>query len=74
MLQPPSSTVSSYPSNDSRNARVAWLGADINLKTNKAIPDASAAAVRKALAAPRYREAAVRIGTAIAASPDTAPR
>ena len=51
------------------NARVAWSGAGINLKTNQATPDAAAAAVRKVLADPRYREAAVRLGTEIAASP-----
>jgi UDP:flavonoid glycosyltransferase YjiC (YdhE family) len=53
------------------NARVAWSGAGINLKTNTANPDATAAAVRKVLADPRYREAAVRLGTEIAASPGT---
>lgn len=49
-------------------ARVAWSGAGINLRTNRARSDDVAKAVRKVLADPSYRQHAQRIGTAIGES------
>ncbi|WP_139004001.1 glycosyltransferase [Arthrobacter crystallopoietes] len=49
-------------------ARVAWSGAGINLRTNRAKPAAVAKAVRRVLSNGSYREASTRIGRAIQAS------
>ena len=49
-------------------ARVAWSGTGINLRTNRAKPQAVAQAVRAVLADSSYREASSRIGGAIRAS------
>lgn len=49
-------------------ARVAWSGAGINLRTNRAKPDTVAKAVRKVLGDPSYRQHAQRIGKAIEGS------
>lgn len=49
-------------------ARVAWSGTGINLRTNRAAPDAVAKAVRAVLSDGSYREASRRIGSAIRAS------
>ncbi|SDI96528.1 UDP-glucoronosyl and UDP-glucosyl transferase [Arthrobacter subterraneus] len=49
-------------------ARVAWSGAGIDLRTNRAKPDDVAKAVRKVLADPSYGQHAQRIGRAIAES------
>lgn len=49
-------------------ARVAWSGTGINLRTNRATPQAAAQAVRAVLAERSYREASGRIGSAIRAS------
>lgn len=46
-------------------ARVAWSGAGINLRTNRAAPDAVAKAVRRVLEDGSYREASSRIGSSI---------
>jgi MGT family glycosyltransferase len=54
------------------NARVAWSGAGIDLRTDAPTSKAMAAAVRTVLADGRYREAADRIGTAIRRSPGPA--
>lgn len=51
------------------NARVAWSGAGINLKTNRPTATQVREAVRKVLADDRYRKASARIGADIAASP-----
>ena len=50
------------------SARVAWSGTGINLRTNRATPDAAAKAVRTVLSDSSYREASNRIGSAIRAS------
>ncbi|MFE4229067.1 glycosyltransferase [Arthrobacter sp. NPDC056886] len=50
------------------SARVAWSGTGINLRTNRATPEAVAKAVRTILSNSSYREASSRIGTAIRAS------
>lgn len=50
------------------SARVAWSGAGINLRTNRATPEAVAKAVRTVLSNSSYREASSRIGTTIRAS------
>ncbi|SDL46774.1 UDP:flavonoid glycosyltransferase YjiC, YdhE family [Arthrobacter sp. ov407] len=50
------------------SARVAWSGTGINLRTNRATPEAVAKAVRTVLSNSSYREASGRIGTAIRAS------
>ena len=50
------------------SARVAWSGTGINLRTNRATPEAVAKAVRTVLSNSSYREASNRIGTAIRAS------
>ena len=50
------------------SARVAWSGTGINLRTNRAAPDAVAKAVRAVLANSSYREASIRIGNSIRAS------
>ena len=47
------------------SARVAWSGTGINLRTNRAKPEAVAKAVRAVLSDPSYREASTRIGVAI---------
>jgi MGT family glycosyltransferase len=47
------------------SARVAWSGSGINLRTNRAKPDAVAKAVRAVLSSPSYRDASNRIGLAI---------
>ncbi len=49
-------------------ARVAWSGTGINLRTNRATPEAVAKAVRTVLSDASYREASSRIGEAIRAS------
>ncbi|MDQ0821666.1 UDP:flavonoid glycosyltransferase YjiC (YdhE family) [Arthrobacter sp. V4I6] len=49
-------------------ARVAWSGTGINLRTNRARPQAVARAVRAVLSDSSYREASSRIGSAIRAS------
>lgn len=49
-------------------ARVAWSGTGINLRTNRAKPQAVANAVRAVLSDSSYREASSRIGGAIRAS------
>lgn len=49
-------------------ARVAWSGAGINLRTNRATPEAVARAVRTVLADSSYREASGRLGGAIRTS------
>lgn len=49
-------------------ARVAWSGTGINLRTNRAAPEAVAKAVRTVLGNGSYREASGRIGRAILAS------
>lgn len=46
-------------------ARVAWSGAGINLRTNRATPEAVAKAVRTVLTDSSYREASGRIGSSI---------
>ncbi|WP_345752175.1 glycosyltransferase [Microbacterium rhizophilus] len=53
-------------------ARVAWSGTGINLKTRSPKPAAVRRAVRRVLGDPRYREAAARIGSDIAAAPGLA--
>jgi UDP:flavonoid glycosyltransferase YjiC (YdhE family) len=50
------------------SARVSWSGSGINLRTNRATPEAVAKAVRTVLSTSSYREASSRIGTAIRAS------
>jgi hypothetical protein len=50
------------------SARVAWSGTGINLRTNRATPEAVAKAVRTVLSNSSYRDASSRIGTAIQAS------
>ena len=49
-------------------ARVAWSGAGINLRTNRATPEAVARAVRTVLTDSSYREASGRIGGSIRTS------
>ncbi len=49
-------------------ARVAWSGAGINLRTNRATPEAVARAVRTVLANSSYREASGRVGGSIRTS------
>jgi len=51
------------------NARVAWSGVGINLKTDTPKPATIRAAAKRVLASPVYRAAAAAIGTEIAASP-----
>ena len=50
------------------NARVAWSGVGINLRSNRPTPMQVRDAVRKVLADARYRAASARIGADIAAS------
>lgn len=54
------------------NARVAWSGVGINLKTNRPTAKQVRDAVRKVLADGRYRVASRRIGADITASPGLA--
>jgi MGT family glycosyltransferase len=54
------------------SARIAWSGVGVNLKTQKATPDAVGRAVDEVLANPAYRRAASRIGADIAAMPGAA--
>ncbi len=45
------------------NARVAWSGAGINLKTNEPTPQALYDAIQSVLTTPTYRDHASRLGT-----------
>ena len=51
------------------NARVAWSGAGINLRTDRPSATAVATAVRRVLTEPDFRAASERIGKEIAAAP-----